>query len=212
MNDRSFHVLVTYCLLMAFPANCKGALEEIVVPRDTKNVTVTVPLRGTISITWFVGPQPITKVVWAISNASYPVARLKDGGFVCYKQGFFSERECQEHFQLTVNASSDQLITAIMRNLSNPYFERFLISVYRGPDSNIDTLWIIVSKKELPRQPELAPKVPSAKSNGTVKTNISWPSEFTGYGVLVAFIVVPILENGIVYMTPLLPFRDGSTR
>ena len=67
------------------------------------------------------------------------------GEYRCYKDGFLTETECQEHYSLTVNASSDIIIA--MRNISDPYFGRYLISVYRGPDDKIDTWWIIVSKK-----------------------------------------------------------------
>lgn len=55
------------------------------------------------------------------------------------------ETKCQEHFSLNVNASGDVIIA--MRNIAHPYFGSYLVSIYRGPDDNIDTLWITVYKK-----------------------------------------------------------------
>ena len=81
----------------------------------------------------------------AISNASNVIGRFQNGEYHCYKDGFLTETECQELYSLTVNASSD--ITIAMRNILDPYFGSYLISVYRGTDDKIDTLWIIVYKK-----------------------------------------------------------------
>ena len=81
----------------------------------------------------------------AISNASNVNGRFRNGEYRCYKDVFLTETECQEHYSLTVNASGDIII--VMRNISDPYFGSYLISVYRKSDDKIDTLWIKVYKK-----------------------------------------------------------------
>lgn len=136
----------------------------------------------------------------AISNASNVIGRFRKGEYRCYKDVFLTETECQEHYSLTVNASGDIII--VMRNISDPYFGSYLISVYRKSDDKIDTLWIKVYKKEFllrDRSPTaMTPTVslphvshthtkdyvtteenkPSEqpKSNGTVKNHISRPT------------------------------------
>ena len=81
----------------------------------------------------------------AISNASNVIGRFRNGEYRCYKDVFLTETECQEHYSLTVNASGDIII--VMRNISDPYFGSYLISVYRKSDDKIDTLWIKVYKE-----------------------------------------------------------------
>ena len=104
-----------------------------------------VTLYGNITIKWSFGQYDIERIVMAISNASNVIGRFQNGEYHCYKDGFLTETECQEHYSLTVNASSD--ITIAMRNILDPYFGSYLISVYRGTDDKIGTLWIIVYKK-----------------------------------------------------------------
>lgn len=55
------------------------------------------------------------------------------------------EEECKAQLAMIMNASGDVIVA--VRNLSDPYFGSFLISVYREMDSKIDTLWIKVYKK-----------------------------------------------------------------
>lgn len=182
-------------------AKCTGAVEQIPVHSNIDNVTIGVPPFGNVTFKWSFGHQFFKRVVLAMSNASNVIARLKNGDFRCYNGELLTQTECQEHFLITVNASSDLIIA--MTNLSDPYFGRFLISVYRGMDSKIDTVWITVYKKELLQRDtnttELTPTVLHTSvsythtegyiiteetrlrdllpmSNGTVKTNIAQPT------------------------------------
>ena len=106
---------------------------------------LTVPPYGNITIKSSFGQHDIERIVMAISNASNVIGRFRKGEYRCYKDGFLTETECQEHYSLTVNASGDIII--VMRNISDPYFGSYLTSVYRKSDDKIDTLWIKVSKK-----------------------------------------------------------------
>ena len=106
---------------------------------------LTVPPYGNITIKSSFGQHDIERIVMAISNASNVIGRFRKGEYRCYKDGFLTETECQEHYSLTVNASGDIII--VMRNISDPYFGSYLISVYRKSDDKIDTLWIKVYKK-----------------------------------------------------------------
>ena len=106
---------------------------------------LTAPPYGNITIKSSFGQHDIERIVMAISNASNVIGRFRKGEYRCYKDGFLTETECQEHYSLTVNASGDIII--VMRNISDPYFGSYLISVYRKSDDKIDTLWIKVYKK-----------------------------------------------------------------
>ena len=103
------------------------------------------PPFGNVTIKWSFGQHNIERIVMALNSASEVIGRFQNGEYRCYKGGFLTETECQGHYSLTVDASGDIIIT--MRNISHPYFGSYLISVYRGLDDKIDTLWIIVCKK-----------------------------------------------------------------
>lgn len=124
-----------------------GALEQIHVnsTHNVNNVTVGVHPFGNFTITWSLEHHDIERIVMATGNASKVIGKFQNGEFHCYKGGFLMETKCQEHFSLNVNASGDVIIA--MRNIAHPYFGSYLVSIYRGPDDNIDTLWITVYKK-----------------------------------------------------------------
>nr|XP_058942905.1 uncharacterized protein LOC131771150 isoform X4 [Pocillopora verrucosa]XP_058942906.1 uncharacterized protein LOC131771150 isoform X4 [Pocillopora verrucosa] len=122
-----------------------SALEHIHVDSSVNNVTVGVPPFGNVTIKWSFGQHNIERIVMALNSASKVIGKFHNGEYRCYKGGFLTETECQEHYSLTVDASGDIIIA--MRNISHPYFGSYLISVYRGLDDKIDTLWIIVCKK-----------------------------------------------------------------
>ena len=105
----------------------------------------TVTPNEDIIITWSFQRHDVERITMAISNASNVIGRFQNGEYRCYKDGFLTETECQEHFSLTVNGSSDIIIA--MRNISDDHFKSYLISVYGGPDDKIETLWITVCKK-----------------------------------------------------------------
>lgn len=102
----------------------------------------------------------------AISNASNPLGRLKNGHFKCYRDRVLPEEECKAHFSLSGNASSGIIIS--MRNLLEQYLKTYLISVYDGPNSKIKTLWIKVIKKVV-----LSTTSVSAIAHNTASTQIS---------------------------------------
>ena len=151
---------------------------------------------------WLYRKPNLQRIVLGKGNASQVIMRYKNGKYNCYQDGFFGKTECQEHFSVTSSASGDIIIR--MRNISDAHFGRYLISVYRGPDDKIDTIWIIVYKKgklstfcctleylicAVSRgcnrclitiiTKENKPSEQCPKSNGTVETNISHSSEFT---------------------------------
>lgn len=105
----------------------------------------TVTLYQDITITWSFRQHDIQRITMAINNASNVIGRFYNGEYRCYKDGFFSETECQEHYSLNVSASSD--IVIVMRNISGAYFGSYQISVHYGLDNKINTLWIIVYNK-----------------------------------------------------------------
>ena len=105
----------------------------------------TVTPFGSITTIWSFEQHGIERITMAISNASNVIGKFQNGEYRCYKDGFLTETECQEHYSLTVNGSSDIIIA--MRNISDPFFKSYLISVYRGPDDKIETLWLTVCTK-----------------------------------------------------------------
>lgn len=138
-------------------ANCKAALAtngQIIVDKDFKNISVGVPTFGNITIKWLLGQPNFERIVIAMSNASNVIGRLKNGNFQCYNDGLFTKRMCREHFQLTLNGSGDLIIA--ITNLSHPFFGRFLISVYNGLDSEIDTVCFTVHEKAGTETPSTA--------------------------------------------------------
>lgn len=132
-------------VVIYFVAKFAGALKYIRVDSDAKNVTACVTPNDDIIITWSFQQHDVERITMAISNASNVIGRFQNGEYRCYKDGFLTETECQEHFSLTVNGSSDIIIA--MRNISDDHFKSYLISVYGGPDDKIETLWITVCKK-----------------------------------------------------------------
>lgn len=170
---------------------------------NINNVTVHVPLFASVTIKWLFGKPGIQRIVLGISSASQVIGRFQNGEFGCYKDGLLTEMECHRHFSLTVNASSEIIIA--ITNISDSFFGNYIVSIYRGPDDKIDTLWIIVNKKEsLLQDMSSTAWTPTVslphmshthteghvitntnkyseqppKSKGTVKTNISLPSKF----------------------------------
>lgn len=113
---------------------------------NINNVTVRVPLFASVTIKWLFGKPGIQRIVLGISSASQVIGRFQNGEFGCYKDGLLTEMECHRHFSLTVNASSEIIIA--ITNISDSYFGNYIVSIYRGPDDKIDTLWIKVYKKE----------------------------------------------------------------
>lgn len=105
----------------------------------------TVPLFASVTIKWLFGKPGIQRIVLGISSASQVIGRFQNGEFGCYKDGLLTEMECHRHFSLTVNASSEIIIA--ITNISDSFFGNYIVSIYRGPDDKIDTLWIIVYKK-----------------------------------------------------------------
>lgn len=103
-----------------------------------------------ITITWSFQQHDIQRITMAINNASNVIGRFHNGEYRCYKDGFLAETECQEHYSLTVSASNDIII--VMRNIWDPYFGSYQISVHYGPDNKINTLWIIVYNKGVTSQ------------------------------------------------------------
>ena len=95
-----------------------------------------------ITITWSFQQHDIQRITMAINNASNVIGRFHNGDYRCYKDGFLTETECQEHYSLNVSASSD--IVIVMRNIWGAYFGSYQISVHYGPDNKINTLCIIV--------------------------------------------------------------------
>ncbi|XP_027054647.1 uncharacterized protein LOC113681727 [Pocillopora damicornis] len=144
-------------------------------------------------------PFPQSTQVYSPSSSSETTSPAPQSTQV-YSPSSSSGKRCQGDYSLTVNASGDIII--VMRNISDPYFGSYLISVYRKSDDKIDTLWIKVYKKEFllrDRSPTaMTPTVflphvshthtkdhvtteenkPSEqpKSNGTMKNHISRPT------------------------------------
>lgn len=124
-------------------ANCGVAKDQhIIVDNDVKNISVGVHPFGSVSISWSIGKQVYERIVLAIANASNPLAKLRNGQFNCYKQSTFTEEDCKRHFSLFRNASVDVIFR--MRNVSGLYFGTYLLYMYGGTDSDIETLWIRV--------------------------------------------------------------------
>ncbi|XP_022808184.1 uncharacterized protein LOC111345172 [Stylophora pistillata] len=185
-------------------ANCKAALatnRQIIVDKDFKSISVGVPTFGNITIKWLLGQPNFERIVIAMSNASNVIGRLKDGNFHCYNDGLFTKRMCREHFQLTLNGSGDLIIA--ITNLSPPFFGRFLISVYNGLDSEIDTLWFTVHEKAGTATPSTATSPTGVTSCNNETTGKPMATEATTPGteskvIIGVSISVPIVGVAVL--------------